>query len=275
MRNRSAIVFLMLSVVCGLLTMFFFKNWVATTSTTIEEDTEIVTSPVVVAKENLPAGSTIDIAMLETMEWPIAYLPEGTFSEADPLDQRVPRRAIMAGEPVLSAALLPPGTLAGLPALIESDSRAMSVEVDAVVGVAGFVKPGTHVDVLATMRLQGENRRAVNYARTILQNVKVLAIDQTLEDLTDAQAELVNVVTLQVSPSEAQLLSFASANGKLKLALRNPGDDGRASIPGTKDADLMDQVTIVEDEIEAAGEDIPVGPMVELIRGAKLERDYL
>ena len=105
------------------------------------------------------------------------------------------RRALAVGEPILDAFLLPQGAQAGLGALIGENRRAVSVKVDPVIGVAGFVTPGSHVDVLATLR-RVDRDKALPYSKVILENISVLAIDQKLEDVGGTEPELVSVVTL-------------------------------------------------------------------------------
>jgi pilus assembly protein CpaB len=122
------------------------------------------------------------------------------------------------GEPILESSLLPEGSEPGLPSLIGESSRAVSIQVDEFVGVAGFVQPGSKVDVMATLSAGSGSR-----TEAILQNVRVLAVDvrTTQGDGTPQQAR---VITLEVSPRQAETLTNAESSGKIKLALRNPKD---------------------------------------------------
>jgi pilus assembly protein CpaB len=139
---------------------------------------------------------------------------------------RVARRPIAAGEPVLESALFEEGTQGGLGAVIDPSHRAISVKVDSVIGVAGFVKPGARVDVLTTLR-RVDLEKATPESKLFLQDVRVLAVDQKLEEARDGKPELVNVVTLEVDPTQAEQLIYSAHEGRLQLALRTPGDDER------------------------------------------------
>lgn len=273
MKNRRAIRFLMLSVGCGLITMFAFKNYVSQTTQTLPTAT-VRTQPVVVAAFDLKAGVEIKSSQLQVMEWPADFLPKGTFAGLELVDKRIPRHTITAGEPILIHTLLPPGSEAGLGAMIQDSHRAMSVRVDDVVGVAGFVKPGSRVDVLVTLKLIRDGSHPTSYSRTILQNVRVLAIDQSMEAVPGSKPELVSVVTLQVSPKEAQILSYGSVNGRLSLAMRNPIDNGHLALRGTTQTDLMDIVDEIAEEKEAVVTGQPKR-VVEMVRGAALSRELL
>jgi pilus assembly protein CpaB len=274
MKNRRAIRFLLLSVGCGLITMFAFRNYVSQTKVANLPTAVVVTEPVVVAAFDLKAGVEIKSSQLEIKEWPVDFLPKGTFSGLEPIDKRIPKHTITAGEPILNHTLLPPGSNAGLGSLIQDDHRAMSVRVDEVVGVAGFVKPDSRVDVLVTLKLVREGGKPTSYSRTILQNVRVLAIDQSMEAVPGSKPLLVSVVTLQVSPKEAQILSFGSVNGRLSLAMRNPVDGGHLALPGTTQMDLMDVIDDVVDDSEEVATGQPKR-VVEMVRGAALSRELL
>jgi pilus assembly protein CpaB len=116
--------------------------------------------------------------------------------------------------------------------------RAVSVKVDNVIGVAGFVAPGAHVDVLATLR-RVDHAKAIPFAKVILQNVRVLAVDQKLEEARGSDPELVSVVTLEVAPVQAEHLVYAAHEGRLQLAMRSPGDDEKVETRSIGVADVM------------------------------------
>jgi len=275
MKNRRALMFLLLSGFCGLFTVYAFQSIVTRTSGT-STDFQIETAPVVVAGALLPAGTEILSDHLSIIEWPAAYLPSGSFSGKQPVDKRIPKHDIAPGEPVMSHALLPLGSIPGLSSLIQDNHRAMSVKVDAVIGVAGFVKPQSRVDVLATFHKGfGSKTGPTTYSRTILQNVKVLAVDQTTESVPGSKPTIVSVVTLQVNPREAQILSFASAEGKLQLSLRNPADPGLPVLSSTVPTDLMDAVPAVQKPVKKKVAKSRSRDTVEIIRGSVVTREYL
>ena len=131
----------------------------------------------------------------------------------------------MANEPILDSKLAPREAGAGLSATIPEGMRAVSVAVNDVIGVAGFVGPGTSVDVLVTGTIPGASQSGAQYVtRTILENIRVLAAGQKVEQDVDGKPQTVPVVTLLVSPQDAATLTMASTEGKIQLALRNTID---------------------------------------------------
>jgi pilus assembly protein CpaB len=187
------------------------------------EAPRLESSDVVIARSDIAIGTALAPHQLETARWARSLVPEGTQATPERLAGRVLRRAVAKGEPILEALLLPEGAKAGLAPVIPEKRRAVSVKVDPVIGVAGFVHPGTRVDVLATLR-RVDQRSKLPYSKLILQDVPVLAIDQKLEEGREGEPQLVSVVTLEVSPAEAEQLIYSSHEGRLQLALRSPGD---------------------------------------------------
>jgi pilus assembly protein CpaB len=133
------------------------------------------------------------------------------------------------------------------------------------VGVAGFVQPGSRVDVIATLRRVDQDR-AIPQTRIILQDLRVLAIDQTMEQAEGGEPRSVNVVTLEVDPDEAQKLAYAAAEGSLQLALRNPSD---VDIHRTTSLSARELLSTPRPPVTAAG------PQVETVRGAVVAKDSL
>lgn len=227
MLKRRTLFFGILALSLGLCGAFFNQRWLESRSfqngdQQVEKIAETV--PVVIVKHELPVGELVRSLQLATVDWPIELTPKGTFRSVEEVVDRVPRRALAEGEPVLESTLLPSGTEAGLSPIIAAGKRAVAVKVDEVIGIAGFIKPGAMVDVLATIR-ERRGAKVDAFSKVILQGVKVLAIDQSLERHAEGNPELVSVVTLEVSPVDAQKLAFAAHEGKLQLALRNPSDE--------------------------------------------------
>jgi pilus assembly protein CpaB len=218
--HKRSFLFLGLSVLLGLAAVYAHRAYSAKPA----QGPELALVPVVIAGVDLAVGDALEPRELDSIGWPKANLPQGTAQDAQVLAGRILRRPLAAGEPVLESALLPAGSTGGLPAVIEPERRAVSVAVDEVIGVAGFVKPGARVDVLTTLRrLDGRSENA--RSRVILQNVAVLAVDQQMQTASDGKPEVVNVVTVSVDPDQAQRLVLGAHEGKLQLALRNPTDD--------------------------------------------------
>lgn len=238
MPNKQAILFLALAVALGLGAVLYAQRWLEQRLPRTASAAPVATVPVAVARIDVPVGVALAGKQLRTVDWPRAFIPDGAIHSVEKATGRVPRRPLAPGEPILEAALLPEGSEAGLVAVIEEGKRAVSVKVDAVIGVAGFIKPGSNVDVVATLRRIDEKQK-LPYTKVILQDVRVLAIDQKLEGTENGEAVLVSVVTLEVEPKQAEHLTYISHEGRLQLALRNPGDHDAVETKSTGVADLL------------------------------------
>ena len=181
---------------------------------------------VVVAGTDLAVSERMNSLMLTIVQWPEELAPKGSFEHVEDVVKRIPRRRFTPGEPILEAGLFAEGALGGLSPLIQIGLRAMSVQVDEIIGIAGFVTVGSTVDVLATLRRTIEIEA---FSQVILQAVRVLAVDRTLDPRRADSDERVSVVTLEVTPTQAKKLAFASSQGSIQLALRNPADAEKAS----------------------------------------------
>lgn len=263
MQNRRGILFIVLAVVLGLAAAWTARRWAA--GDTASAERAVPTTSVVVARTDLSTAATLRGAQLDTVAWPSEHLPRGALTSLEAATGRVARRPILAGEPVLEAALFEKGSRGGLGAVIDREHRAISVKVDPVVGVAGFVQPGARVDVLATLR-RVDHERALPYSRVILQDVHVLAVDQELEEARGNDPEVVNVVTLQVKPEQAQKLVYAAHEGQLQLALRTPGDEEVVETRSIGVADLLSSPKKKRTRRVATS-----STRVEVLRGSKLE----
>lgn len=215
--NRRAMMFLGIALVLGLTAAWMTTRMPAEASVP-------KTTSVVLVRTDVQVAASLSREQLRTVEWPIEHVPGGALTTIAAAEGRVLRRPLAEGEPVLEAALLAEGSSGGLQAVISPEQRAVSVKVDNVIGVAGFITPGARVDVLATIR-RVDQASAIPFSKIILQDVRVLAVDQKLEEARGGDPELVNVVTLEVDPVQAQHLIYAAHEGRLQLALRSPGDD--------------------------------------------------
>ncbi len=237
MQNRRGLIFLGLAVAMGLT-----AAWITTKFTPSSAEATIAsikTTPVVVVRSDVSVASSLTQAQLKLVDWPTEHVPSGTLHSIDDAKDRIARRPLAQGEPVLEAALYPTGSAGGLGALIAENYRAVSVKVDNVIGVAGFVAPGSRVDVMATIR-RVDRKRALPFSKVILQDVRVLAVDQKLEEVKNGDPELVSVVTLEVSPVQAEHLIYAAHEGRLQLALRAPGDEAKVATRSIGVADVLD-----------------------------------
>jgi pilus assembly protein CpaB len=183
------------------------------------------TRKIVVAERAMQLGTRLDANNLTLIAWPGDEPLNGAFSRIEDCAGRALITPITVNEPILEGKLAAREAGAGLPATIPEGMRALSVSVNEVVGVAGFVIPGTMVDVLVTGQMPGTRGAGENYiTRTVLENVKVLAAGQKVEQDRDGKPQTVPVVTLLVSPDDATKLTMAATEGKIQLALRNTID---------------------------------------------------
>ena len=187
---------------------------------------EIATNYTVVAAKTMPMGTRLTSDVVKVVPWPAKAPIAGGFSDAKDVIDRGLIVPVAENEPLTESKLAARGVGAGLPPTIPEGMRAMSVKVDEVVGVAGFVVPGTHVDVLTTMS-PSASRSQEKATRVVVSNVQVLTAG-TRYDQEDAKKEgkpmQSRVVTLLVSPDDAQRVTLAQAEGEIMLALRNPLD---------------------------------------------------
>jgi pilus assembly protein CpaB len=184
---------------------------------------------VVVASKPLVLGATIDRESLKMRPMPESMIPAGAFTKLEDVLGRPVISPIQPDEAVVEARLAAKGSGMGLAPLIPSGMRAISMRVNDVVGVSGFVLPGMRVDVLVTARPPG---RQDTVTHTVLQNIVVLSAGQTIQTDGKSQSILAPVVTLLVSPQEAESLTLANTEGRIQLVLRNSNDQAVAATHG-------------------------------------------
>jgi pilus assembly protein CpaB len=176
---------------------------------------------VVVASIDIQVGAKVEEKDIRLAKFPVSNLPAGVYAKRSQVLGRGVVVPIAKGEFVLPAKLAAENAGSGLPSMIPPGMRAVSVRVNEVVSVAGFVTPGTRVDVLLTGTPTGANEQQTT---TVLQNVAVIASGHTLERTSTGEAQSTPVITLLVSPDDAQRLTLASSEGHIQLSLRNPLD---------------------------------------------------
>lgn len=231
MKGR-AIAMLGLAVVLAGASVFLARNWIQeqTRPVIVQQPKQDDAVMVVVASTRLSFGNTVRRDNLRLVKWPGDAIPEGAFTSIETVvgdkDERVVLRSIEINEPVLENKLSGFGGKASLAAILSPDMRAVTIRVNDVAGVAGFVLPGDRVDILLTRdRSGGANGNNANNLITdvLLQNVKVLGIDQDANEEKNLPS-VAKAVTLEVSPQQAQKLALASQLGSLALMLRNLAD---------------------------------------------------
>lgn len=198
----------------------------------------MATTAVVVASADLQLGTALAKDDLQVIQFPQGAVPEGSFTQPSDIIGRGLIVPLVKNEPVLAAKLASKEAGAGLPPVIPEGMRAVSVRVNEVVGVAGYVLPGNRVDVLATA--SPTEARSDTTSKVVLANVQVLTAGTRMEQgQDDNKPTQVTVVTLLVDPEQAERLALASTEGKIQLALRNPMDKGAPDTPGIRTSGLM------------------------------------
>jgi pilus assembly protein CpaB len=219
MRMR-ALVMLGLAVVLGLASVFLLQHWLEGRGTGAAVQSASSAKTLVVARTNLAFGATLSSSNLSEVDWPAGSVPQGSFAKIGEVvvsgQDRVALQPIEAGEPILAKKVSGLGGRATLSNVIDENMRAMTIRVNDVLGVAGFVLPGDRVDVLLTQ----QKNRSNPTTDILLQNVRVLGIDQDASVKKD-QPVVARAVTLEVSPTQAQQLTLGATVGTLSLALRN------------------------------------------------------
>jgi len=189
---------------------------------------------IVVATTEIEAGGAITAGQVKTMPWDSSAVPDGAFKDPKLVIGRIARAPIAAGFPILESSLAKPDAKSGLTSVINEGWRAISVEADEVSGVAGFIMPGSYVDVLVS----GKDMSGASFSKIVLEYVRVLAVEQDTK-ADPEQPRVVRAVTLELSPEQSERLDLARSVGKLSLALRNQFDKQSSASRGARLNDLM------------------------------------
>lgn len=227
--RASTIVMIGFAVVFGILAVFVAQVWLnnqANKQARSLEPKPVATKTIVVAKQPLRFGATLTAKMLSEVPWPANAMPAGAFAKiSDVLGQgkRVVLTAIEPNEPVLALKITGPGQRATLSALVRKGMKAVTIRVNDVEGVGGFVQPGDHVDVVLTRQQDKEGATS----QIVLQDARVLAVDQRADERA-AKAAVPKSVTLEVNTVQAQKLWLAASVGNLSLLLRKAGETSEA-----------------------------------------------
>ncbi len=229
---------------------------------------------VVVAADDIQVGVKLAEHDVRVITLPQSAVPPGAFSATAKVLGRGAVLPMSSGEFILPSKLAALNAGAGLPSMIPQGMRAVSVRVNDVVSVAGFVQPGTRVDVLATGNQGNGNDRQTT---TVLENVAVIAVGKSLDRNASADGQTAPVITLLVSPDDAQKLALVSQEGRIQLSLRNPLDTKKGGIGATRTSSLYLGETSVATEpkprirkvVTKAAAPAPAPYQVEMIRGSK------
>jgi pilus assembly protein CpaB len=242
MRNKRLIIALTGAVICGLIGVMLITRYLSS----IQAFTRDLGN-VVVAKQEIPLGEKITADHLALAQIPNGSAPEGAFRKMDEVVGRVAITPIGVREAITNMKLAPAGTGGGLSAVIPEGYRAMTVKVDDVVGVSGFIMPGSFVDVVAIITPVAQSA-ATNgpISKIVLQNIKVLASGAKIDSPENQrQPAEVKAVTLQVTPEQAEKLVLAANEGKLQLVMRNYSDQEDTQTKGANKSTLLSGDTYV------------------------------
>ena len=237
MRNKRLIIALLAAITFGLIAAVSVKQYLLSAQTF-----QNTLNDVVVAKVDIPVGSRIIPEQLTIAQFPANVTPEGAVSTIDDkLIGRVVVTSISPRDPVTEVKLAPVGAAGGLSSIIPEGYRAMTVAVNDVVGVSGFIMPGTLVDIVVVITPPKGSGNDEMISKIVLQNIKVLANGQNIDKPKDDREveRAVRAVTLQVTPEQAEKLALASSEGKLQLVMRNSVDQSDEQTAGANKRSLL------------------------------------
>jgi pilus assembly protein CpaB len=232
--RANSVVILVVAILMGGLAAFLARSWL------VSRTQVVVGSTIIVAAKSLPFGTPLTDDVVQEVTWAAAVLPNGAFVSKQDMSKdgrRTTLSAIEQGEPILSSKITGPGQRASLSTLIGADKRAITIRVDDVRGVAGFILPNDRVDVVL-IRSESDSAGRRDYSDLLLQDVKVIAVDQISLEQKD-RPTVAKAVTLEVTPQEAQKISLASDVGKMSLILRKSGDSNVVSNQRVNVSDLF------------------------------------
>jgi pilus assembly protein CpaB len=229
---------LAVAVLLGLVAVFLVRNYLGSQQgANGRRAAAVATTPVVVAAQQIERGKTVEGGMIKVVNYPASAVPAGAFHAVSDLtgtaaDKRVAMRGIAANEPILADAISGPGGRLILSATITEGMRAVSMRSNDIAGVAGFVLPGDHVDILLTRAISGKP-----VTQVLASDIRVLGVDQTDDQATNAP-HVARAITIEVTPELAQKISLAQKVGEVTLTLRHPADELPLTRGATTVADL-------------------------------------
>ncbi|GLO61713.1 Flp pilus assembly protein CpaB [Vibrio sp. MACH09] len=217
MSKTQVIFLLLLSIVFGLAAVFVARQWMEEQQQPEVEVERIERHPVVIAAQNIPAGVELNENHLTTKLLEVGWLSDNHYRSKEELVGMISKDNVFAGEIINGLRMAGPGEGTTLASMISKDKRAITIRVNDVIGVAGFLLPGNKVDILNTIKYSDTYVKTA----TILKDVRVLAVDQTART-DDNKPVIVRAVTLELSPLQAEKLLSEKNKGSIQLALRNP-----------------------------------------------------
>jgi pilus assembly protein CpaB len=238
-RRNRALVLLAFALASGALAAFLALRYMRQQTAPLTPQ-EPARQQMVVAARALPVGSVITAEDVKTISWSGGQLPPGYIGSPEQVVGRGLVTSLEPNEPILAGKLAAEGAGGGLQVLIDEGMRAISIGVDQVVGVSGFVLPNSRVDVLLTMAAQTGDKEQTT--KIIMQDVRTLAAGTTIQQDKEGKPLAVPVITVLVTPEQAETLALASQQGRIQLALRNALDTASITTRGTRVSALMGNV---------------------------------
>jgi pilus assembly protein CpaB len=236
MNNYRGILMFIIALIAAVGAVMISSKWLQQRSAQVNK--------VVVATQEINLGQKLTSSMFKVVDWPAANVPPQSFSDVSKLNGRVTKSSLQDGEPVLASKLAPEGSLGGLSAVISEGKRAITVRVNDVVGVAGFALPGNFVDIIVNTEKaeinntnSGKNERSIS--KIVLEHILVLAVAQEA-GRDETKPKVVNAVTLEVSPEQAEMIDLARSIGELSLVLRNQADVENTQTAGITQSQLLE-----------------------------------
>lgn len=243
--NRRFLLALAGAVFFGLLSIYAANIYLKNQADRVRSEQE---TNVVIATTDIPIGTQINEQQIQVVRYPKNLLPEKAMVDKKEVLGRVSVTDISAKTPIIDRQLSSPGAQPGLSGVTPSGMRAVSVRVDEASSVGGFVAPGTYVDVIAILQPQIDGAKQVS--KVILQKVRVLAGGQQMQTKADGKPALVNTVTLEVTPAQAEKLKLAEAEGRLQLSIRNATDQIIEKTPGATRRDVINDMALEQRALE-------------------------
>ena len=268
MKKYGTLIALAVAVIFGILAVVLANKWLSTRAqdqSAIRE--QVPLTQVVIAAKDLDIGTRLTDTNLVIADWPKASVPKGAFTKIEDVVGRVTVTKMVAGKPLVAAELAGEGSGVGLVAQIRPGYRAMSIRVDEVIGVGGFILPSTYVDIIAVEK-QGEKM----VGNTVLERIQVLAVAQETF-VEEGKAKLVRTVTMELTQRQAEKLAAQINQNPIHLVLRNPTD-----LVGDKVAEVEEPVSIRKPVARRAPvpqkEQAPSAFSIEVIQGDKQPQTY-
>ena len=228
MRKLRPVLVIGFSILMGVSAVGAAAKW-------LRRQDSLATTKVVVAVSDLPAGTRLLPSMLETITWPATAPLKDPLTSISQAEDRVLNMPLLKGDPIVANKLAALGEKGGLSAMLRDGKRAVTVKVNEVVGVAGFALPGNYVDVMVNTQDGSDNL----ISKIVLERIQVLAVAQDIGAVESSKPKVVNAVTLEVTPQQAEQIDLARSVGTLSLVLRSQLDTDRVVTTGARKIDLL------------------------------------